>query len=157
MDVVQSEWREARPDFDELFAVTEKLGIIEVLSPEKQSEDALRVRVKMKFYTMKDETEQEDTRAVHRQVTVAGQRIDLRSPTSQAIAAAPSEAIASEIRTQLHNLREAPRVKIRLGAEMRLRRIMLLRWNDISVSQREEVEQALLSLDKWRTQRGKKK
>lgn len=150
MDVVQSEWREARPDFDELFALAKKLGIVEVLTLEKQPEDTLRVRVKMKFYTMKDETEQEDTRAVHRQVTVNGEKIDLRSPTNYMIATASPSALAMEIRTQLFNLRNAPEMRTRIGSEMRLRRIALLRWNDIPVSQREEIEQALMSHEKWR-------
>ena len=151
IEVVQSECREARPDFDELFALLKKLRIVEVLAPESPQEDKLVVRVMMmKFTTMKEEMEQEDTREVHRQVTVNGEKIDLRSPTNYMIATASPSALAMEIRTQLFNLRNAPEMRTRIGSEMRLRRIALLRWNDIPVSQREEIEQALMSHEKWR-------
>jgi hypothetical protein len=77
-----------------------------------------------------------------------GEKIDLRSPTNYMIATA--SALAMEIRTQLFNLRNAPEMRTRIGSEMRIRRIVLLRWNDIPVSQREEIEQALMSHEKWR-------
>jgi hypothetical protein len=149
LEVVQSEWRQAHSDFNALFAVLKSLEIVEVLTPPEVKDDVIVLHVKPKFYIVEDELEREDASEVHRQVTIDGEKIDLRSAVSHEIITAPVPAIESEIRTQLFNLRNAPKMKIRLGAEMRLRRIKNLRWEDITPSERAEIEQAMMSPSKW--------
>jgi len=157
LEVVPSEWRQARSDFNELFAVLKSLQIVEVLTPPESKDDIIVIHVKPKFYVVEDELEKKDTSEVHRQVTIDGEKIDLRSAVSQIIITAPVPAIESEIRTQLFNLQNAPRMRIRLGAEMRLRRIKNLRWDDITPSEREEIEQAMMSPSKWSIPRRRRK
>jgi len=157
LEVVVSEWRQARSDFNELFAVLKSLQIVEVLTPPETKDDLIVIHVKPKFYIVEDALEREDTSEVHRQVTIDGEKIDLRSAVSHEIIIAPVPAIESEIRTQLFNLRNAPRMRIRLGAEMRLRRIKNLRWDDITPSEREEIEQAMMSPSKWSIPRRRRK
>jgi hypothetical protein len=157
LEVVQSEWRQAHSDFNRLFALLKSLEIVEVLTPPEAKDDIIVVHVKPKFYVFEDALEKEDMPLARRQRTIDGEKIDLRSAVSHEIITAPVPAIESEIRTQLFNLRNAPKVKIRLGAEMRLRRIKNLRWDDITPSEREEIEKAMVSPSKWSIPRRKRK
>jgi hypothetical protein len=156
-EVTKGEWQESLTDFDELLKLAEKLGILEVIPP-APGEEKILVHVKPEFYRLKDEVAGAISRDVHRQVTtIDGEKIDLRSPVNYVISVAPPEALASEIRSLVFNMLEAPDRKVRYGSEMRLRKVLLLRYKDIPGSVREQAEHALLSFDKWKTRRRKRR
>jgi len=46
LEVVVSEWRQARSDFNELFAVLKSLQIVEVLTPPETKDDLIVIHVK---------------------------------------------------------------------------------------------------------------
>ena len=157
-EITKGEWQESLTDFDELLKLAEKLGILQVIPPANPGEEKILVHVKPQFYRLKDEIAETISRDVHRQVTaIDGEKIDLRSPVNYAISVAPPEALALEIRSLVFNMLEAPDRKVRYGSEMRLRKVLLLRYRDISASPREQAEHALLSFDKWKTRRRKRR
>jgi hypothetical protein len=154
IEIPKSEWQDLRANLDQLLDSAQELGIVEVIRVPSPEGENIIVHVKPKFYQLKDEVYETITRRVHREVIIDGEKIDVRSPTNYTICVAPAEALEAEIRGLVFNLLHAPEKKVRYGSEMRLRKILLLRYRDIPVRLRGQAEQALMSFEKWKMPKG---
>jgi hypothetical protein len=160
IEIPKSEWEETRADLDQVLDLAQKLGIVEVIRPASPDAENIVVHVKPRFYQLRDEVcETVTRRRIHREVIIDGEKIDVRSPTNYTICVALPEALEAEIRSLVFNMLQAPDRKVRYGSEMRLRKILLLRYRDIPVQLRERAEQVLLSFDRWKMpkRRGKRR